>query len=128
VFKGKIKKVKADFGIGIPRCDNRLAYELEKADYRVENPSFSIKSYHLHMGVRETYAAHNKACFIPPPYKYIWPHNLFSLPKTILHNLQHPSARVSFRIDKRKINNWIPFRALRKSMSVFSDPNTNPKS
>ena len=127
IFKGRIKKVKADFCIGIPRCDNRIACELEKAGYRVENPSFSIKSYHFHTGERKEYAVENLLSFIPQPYKYIWPHNLFNLPKTLWHNLIYPQSKVFYRIDKRKINGWITIRALRKIIALYGKPNTYSK-
>jgi len=127
IFRGKIKKVKADYYVGVPRCDNRIAYELEKTGYQIENPSFSLKSYHLHAGERGEYTEVNQPEYIPPTYKYIWPHNLFSLPGTLWHNLIHPQSRVSYRIDKRKINGWITIRALRKIMALFNEPNINSK-
>lgn len=119
VFKGKIKKVQADFGIGVPRCDNRVAYELEKAGYQIENPSFSIKCYHVHAGERKEYSTLNLPEFISPPYKYIWPHNLFSLSGTLWHNLIHPSGRVYYRVDMRKINQWLVMRAFGKAMGAI---------
>lgn len=127
IFKGRIKNINGDFHSGVPRCDNRIAYELEKAGYRVENPSFSIKSYHLHTGERGEYPGVNQSGYIEPPYKYIWPHNLFSLPGTLWHNLVHRDSRVSYRIDKRKINGWLAVRALRKIVTVFCGQNTHPK-
>ena len=48
IFKGKIKKINGDYSIGIPGCDNKLAYEIVEAGYRIVNPSITIKSYHLH--------------------------------------------------------------------------------
>jgi hypothetical protein len=120
IFKGKIKNVNADFMIGIPRCDNRLAYEFEKAGYEVLNPSFNIRSYHLHAGESVEYPVVNLHDFVPPPYKYIWPHNLFSLPKTLWYNLQYPRARLSYRIDKRKLHGCTAVRVLRKFISIFN--------
>jgi len=49
IFKGQIKPVQnCDFVMGKPGCDNRFAYELTTAGYRVINPSKDIKTYHLH--------------------------------------------------------------------------------
>jgi len=42
-----MKDMDIDFGLGIPGCDNRIAYELSK-NHLVKNPSFSIKTYHFH--------------------------------------------------------------------------------
>ena len=48
-----------DFGLGIPGCDNRVAYELSKK-YEVKNPSYSIKTYHLHESGFRTYDPNNR--------------------------------------------------------------------
>lgn len=48
IFRGKVKEVNADFTQGVAGCDNKLAYLLEKAGYKVINPSRTIKTYHLH--------------------------------------------------------------------------------
>jgi hypothetical protein len=68
IFKGLIKPTEANFCMGYPGCDNRLAYELERAGYSVLNPALSFKSYHLHQNrtpiVKER---------IPLPYKFLFP-------------------------------------------------------
>lgn len=49
IFQGKIRQLSfADFPMGTWACDNRLAWELWNADYRVINPCVDIRSYHLH--------------------------------------------------------------------------------
>lgn len=48
-----------DFGLGIPGCDNRIAYELSK-NYIVRNPSYSIKTYHFHESNYRNYNPHNR--------------------------------------------------------------------
>jgi len=49
IFQGKVKKVKyASFNLGIPGCDNRIAWELHRAGYLMKNPATTIKSYHYH--------------------------------------------------------------------------------
>ena len=54
IFQGKVKPLLwVDFPLGYLSCDWRLAWELEHADYRLLNPCFDIKSYHVHpSGVR----------------------------------------------------------------------------
>ena len=101
VFKGQVSGVNGDFPIGVPRCDNRIARELEISGYEVLNPAFSIRAYHLHAGTRGEYAADLPAGFVPPPYMYMWPHNLWSLPRTVVHNLLHRNARAGWRLDTR---------------------------
>ena len=48
VFKGCIQNINGDIKLGMPGCDNRIAYEIKKAGYRISNLSISIKSYHVH--------------------------------------------------------------------------------
>lgn len=120
IFKGPIRKIQGGFCVGIPRCDNRILYELKKAGYEVINPAFSIRSYHLHEGVREEYQDENLEQFVERPYAYLWPHNLWSLPRTLLHNIQYPDARVSWRFDRRKLSGSIPMRVFRRVFASFS--------
>lgn len=49
IFKGWIKDIIGDFYMGKPGCDNRIAYEIMTAGYKVRNPSRSIKTHHLHL-------------------------------------------------------------------------------
>lgn len=56
IFRGKIRTLRvADFCLGIPGCDNRIAYEIFKAGYTILNPSKTIKSYHYHASDLHTY-------------------------------------------------------------------------
>jgi hypothetical protein len=120
-FRGPLKKVTADFPVGVPRCDNRFLYELKQAGYEIINPAFSIRAYHLHAGQRGEYQTQQH--FVDPPYAYLWPHNLWSLPRTLVHNLRQPQARVSWRFDKRKLMASIPLRALKKAWSLVRPAN-----
>lgn len=53
IFRGKVKEVNADFTQGVAGCDNKIAYLLTQAGYKVLNPSLTIKTFHLHnSGVR----------------------------------------------------------------------------
>jgi hypothetical protein len=107
IFAGPVRGVNSNFPVGVPRCDNRIAYELESAGYEVLNPSFSLRAFHLHSGQRDEYSIANRPHFVPPPYKYIWPHNLWPLPRTLAHNARHPECRVLWRLDRRKISQML---------------------
>jgi SAM-dependent methyltransferase len=53
VVRGKTENVNGDFQMGKPACDNRIAFEFQKAGYSILNPSQSIKVYHYHSsGIR----------------------------------------------------------------------------
>jgi hypothetical protein len=113
IFRDKVTGVYGDFPLGVVRCDNRILYELQKAGYQVKNPAFSIRSFHLHEGQRSEYGA-NEAHFVQPPYRYLWPHNLFGPFGTIYHNLRHPGQKVRWSLDRRKLARAFPIRVLRK--------------
>ena len=108
VFRGLPRDMSADYAVGVPRCDNRFAKELERAGYVVRNPSFSIRAWHLHSEARGEYPVEHREDFVEGPYGYVWPHNLMSLPHSLLHNMLHPRHRVGWRLDGRRLR-----RALR---------------
>lgn len=78
-----LDKFYTQFYLGIPGCDNRIAYEFIKAGYKVINPANKIIIYHLDL-IRESniferdreYAklmsAENvdRGLVVPPPYQY----------------------------------------------------------
>jgi len=128
VLRGAPKEVQADFCVGVPRCDNRFLYELKRAGYNVINPAFSIRAYHLHAGVRQEYQSANLEHFVDPPYAYLWPHNLSSLPRMVVHNLRHPEARLSWRLDRRKIMRSLPARAVRKGLGFLNQTDVSDAS
>jgi hypothetical protein len=114
IFKGQIRNVISDFPIGIPFCDNRILYELQQAGYNVLNPAYSIKTYHLHVGERAEYDIKTLKLFVEEPYRYLYPHNLYNLPKTIIYNVFHKRKIAHYRYDLKKMNRWIFIRIIRK--------------
>jgi len=72
VFKPPIKKINADFYMGIMRCDNRIAFEFNKIGFQPINPCNNIRSYHLHDSAVKTYTSADvvpgPVLFIKPPY------------------------------------------------------------
>ncbi len=72
-FKGRPPKIHFPYFNGVPGCDNRLAYLIEQAGYKITNPSRSIKTYHNHICLKRN---RNLDKTIPPPYKYLPPHFL----------------------------------------------------
>lgn len=118
VFRGRIRNLVDDFPIGIPRCDNRMLYELQRARYDVINPSFSVRSFHLHSGTRVEYDSKTITAFVAPPYRYLFPHNLYSPGRTLRHNLLNRGARVGWRVDWRWLGRSLPVRSVRKFVSM----------
>ena len=76
IFKGVPKiKLEEDFCMGIPGCDNRIAYEINKAGYNSINPCSVIKSYHVHESNIRNYLDDNgnRKDVVPPPYLLVNP-------------------------------------------------------
>ena len=70
IFKGHISIDNldlVDFNFGIPGCDNRLAYELDRNGYKILNPCKDIIIYHYHT-VRGPSLESKR---IPQPYKML---------------------------------------------------------
>jgi len=121
VFKGPVKQqLKADFPLGVPRCDNRLMYQLQEAGYKVLNPAFSIKAFHIHKGQRAlVYTEGDNLYNIKPPYGYLYPHNVYGFWKTFFFNLKYKEKLGSYRYDVKKLNNWWVVRLPRKILEVI---------
>lgn len=113
VFKGPLKPICGNFPLGIPFCDNRFLYELQQAGYRVLNPAFSIQSFHLHAGARGEYTKETVKQYVEGPYRYLYPHNFYSLPQTLWFNATHKVKLQPYRYDPKKINRWWPIRMVR---------------
>jgi len=123
VFKGHLKpELKANFPLGVPRCDNKLLYELQKAGYKVLNPAFSIKAFHIHKGQRAlVYKEEDNSYNIKPPYRYLYPHNVFGFWKTCFFNLKHKEQLGVYHYDAKKLNNWWVIRLPRKLIEVLTN-------
>ena len=116
IFKGAIKSaLNADFPLGVPRCDNRFLFEIEQSGYKVLNPSFSIRAFHMHKGQREViYSESDNTYKIEAPYRFKYPHNWFGLWQTLLFNATHTTKLAPYRYDIKKINRWWIIKLYRK--------------
>ena len=121
IFKGPTKqRLKADFPLGVPRCDNRLMYQLQEAGYKVLNPAFSIKSFHVHEGQRAlVYTEEDNSYNIKPPYGYLYPHNVYGFWKTCFFNLKHKEQLGAYHYDAKKLNNWWVIRLPTKNTGSY---------
>ena len=75
VFFGPIKKdiQNANINLGIAGCDNVIAYELQKAGYKVINPSLSVNCIHNHKIEVRNYMKEGEVLerYKSPPYNYL---------------------------------------------------------
>lgn len=77
IFHGKPKTVAGNFHLGIPGCDNRIAYELNKAGFIMRNPSMSVQVIHLHANQERVYLNGGKVNMrVPQPYGFVIPSSL----------------------------------------------------
>ncbi len=121
VFRGRIRSISSDYLMGVPRCDNHMLYELKAAGYEVINPAFSVRAMHLHEGERGEYPGEIDGPHVGPPYAYLWPHNLMSLPGTLWHRWRHPESAVGWRFDWRKLQQTAPWRIVRKLKTLAAE-------
>jgi hypothetical protein len=71
IFKGNPDGLKyCDFHMGMPGCDNRIAYIFFALGYRVLNPSKSLKTIHHHKSEYRLYSENDR---IPGPYLNVKP-------------------------------------------------------
>jgi hypothetical protein len=76
IFCGKVKPIKfGAFHLGVPGCDNRIAWELNRAGYILKNPASKIKTYHYHPSDLHTYhdekGENIKYLYVPKPYLFV---------------------------------------------------------
>ena len=60
VFDTPIRQFPCDFRLGVPGCDNRLAWEAAAAGLAVHNPARSLRALHLHLSLVRRYSAHER--------------------------------------------------------------------
>lgn len=55
IFRGNITLTGLDYFMGLPGCDNRIAFDAHKAGYRVVNTAKDIITYHHHLSNHRSY-------------------------------------------------------------------------
>ena len=74
IFRGQAPMVgryrNYEFGMGVPGCDNVLAYQLKENGYQLRNPCYSIKAIHVHATESRDYPARMGN---PSVYHRVWP-------------------------------------------------------
>ena len=65
-WKNQIEDIDSfDFQMGVPSCENRLAYELKSMGYNIVNPCIDIVAVHSHKN-----RSRSTAATVMPPYEY----------------------------------------------------------
>jgi hypothetical protein len=71
IFKNKIPENIGVYYLGIPGCDNRFAKELNACNFKISNPSLSIKTIHVHQSEVRNYTIGKDR--VNGEYKYLIP-------------------------------------------------------
>lgn len=71
ILRAPLRDIYADFPLGIPGCDNRLAHELTAAGHTVTNACNDFELVHVHASNVRSYTA--KGPKVGPPYLQITP-------------------------------------------------------
>lgn len=62
IWRGRIKDGLGNFYMGKFLCDGVLASELREAGYKLKNPVYGLKIYHIHMSEIRNYGYHDLIC------------------------------------------------------------------
>jgi len=68
IFDTPMRAFPCDFRLGVPACDNRLAWEAERAGVCISNPSRSVHANHLHLSGVRRYTERER---LPGPTRHI---------------------------------------------------------
>jgi len=106
IFKGRINDIKSNIPIGVYDCDNKIAYEIEQAGYRLINPAFSIRSYHLHLSNFRLYEIEPQDYGIRPPFRYIEPDNAGNIFFCLYLYFRYRMSYFPYRITCKKVKRF----------------------
>ena len=90
LFKGKIYGIEGNYFMGEPGCDNKFAFQLLSAGYKVIDASLDIVSIHIHNSEFRGYNLYNKDIKIEKPFLHLSPS------KPLIRNNADLSSRCSF--------------------------------
>jgi hypothetical protein len=77
IFQAPMRDLLCEFPLGVPGCDNRLAWEAARAGLALSNPSRSIRALHLHLSQVRRYTERERlpgsvtavpSCFLGTPW------------------------------------------------------------
>lgn len=118
VFRGDIRGINGNIQFGIPGCDNRIAYEIASAGYRVLNPCKTIRSFHVHNSKKRTYNDDTKR--IEPPYKLVKPTWLHQSEEEA--NIEELSAVPTVEDFKSMYDYGVQKKRMEEQLQHFKDP------
>ena len=114
VFKGEIKvRTSANYFLGQPACDNRFNYDLFNSNYRILNPAFTIRTWHIHASeIRSYQEASSRIKSVPRPYFFV----------PLDYTEKDSTQRLSIRRIFRQVYRYNRFHLSRKIFSKAFQP------
>jgi hypothetical protein len=107
IFRDKLPHTELGaFFIGQYGCDNRLLFEFKNCGLKVGNPSFDLKTIHLHNSGFRNYLKDPNYQFVKEPYGYITPHYLNKNKFTKFKNKNF--VNLNYQYYKSAKNNTLP--------------------
>jgi hypothetical protein len=98
IFRDALPDIIGDYFMGVPGCDNRLAAEFVANGFKINNPSLSVHSIHLHATEKRTY--HKVLDRVPGEYAYC-------LPTFLTGDIQYARLKKIYFLVRRKYHNAI---------------------
>jgi hypothetical protein len=81
IFQVPIREFSCEFPLGVPNCDQRLAWEADRAGLVLSNPSRSLRPLHYHLSHVRRYGERQ---WLPGPTRFV---------PAVFLDTPHPSAR-----------------------------------
>ncbi len=103
IFRDALSDIIGDYFMGVPGCDNRLAAEFVANGFKINNPSLSVHSIHLHATEKRTY--HKVLDRVQGQYAYC-------LPTFLEGDVQKASVKKLYFLVRRKYHNAILTKSL----------------
>jgi hypothetical protein len=105
IYQKQIRPVIGCYHIGRHGCDNRLVYEFKSENYRIANPSLSIKTIHVHQSALRSYFDDPNYEFVLPPFGYLLPVVIY---EKLAGNIKHDFLMSRYQYYKSQSNKTLP--------------------
>lgn len=102
----------ADFPMGVPGCDNKIAHVIKQAKYTIKNPSRTFRFFHVHESEVRHYSDKDR---LKGPFDFVYPsyqhrHEYF---KSVLHvGFPQPPLERAFKAvsDNHQFVDWTTYQ------------------
>jgi hypothetical protein len=105
IYKTQIKPNIGEYHIGRHGCDNRLVFEFKSKNYKISNPSLSVRTIHTHQSALRPYFEDPNYEFVKPPFGYLLP---ISINEKLNGKIEYHFLKVRYQYYKSRSNQSIP--------------------